>query len=131
MTAFCLDTSAYTQFKRGTQSAIDAIVLARRIAVPVVVLGELRAGFAAGGRLEKNERELKAFLANPVVEVLDVDEAGATIYAEIVNQLRRTGEPLPTNDIWIAALAAREGLPVLTYDVHFQVIGRVSARVLV
>ena len=130
MTAFCLDTSAYSHFKRGSQGATDAIVLARRIAVPVVVLGELRAGFAAGGKLDKNERELVAFLANPVVDVLDVDEVASTIYAEIVHQLRRAGNPLPTNDIWIAALAAREGLPVLTYDARYQVIGRVSARVL-
>lgn len=130
MTALCLDTSAYSHFKRGTESAIDAIVHARRIAVPVIVLGELRAGFAAGAKLDKNDRELKAFLASPVVDVLDVDEAASTIYAEIVNQLRRAGNPVPTNDIWIAALAAREGLPVLTFDAHFQVIGRVSARIL-
>ncbi|MBN1611224.1 MAG: type II toxin-antitoxin system VapC family toxin [Polyangiaceae bacterium] len=130
MTALCLDTSAYSHFKRGDEPAVEAIAWTRRIAVPVVVLGELRAGFAAGKRSSINERELRAFLSNPVVEVLDVDEPASAIYAEIVQQLKRAGTPLPSNDIWIAALAAREGLPVLTYDAHFQAIPRVGVRLL-
>jgi tRNA(fMet)-specific endonuclease VapC len=95
-----------------------------------VVLGELRAGFASGQKPAANERELQAFLDNPAVEVLDVDEPVSIIYAEIVQQLRRAGTPLPSNDIWIASLAAREGLPVLTYDAHFQAIPRIGVRLL-
>jgi tRNA(fMet)-specific endonuclease VapC len=45
--------------------------------------------------------------------------------------LRHAGTPLPTNDIWIAAIAAREGVPVLTYDQHFASIARIGARILV
>jgi tRNA(fMet)-specific endonuclease VapC len=130
MTALCLDTSAYSHFKRGDEPAVEAIAQAHRIAVPVLVLGELRSGFAGGKRSSINERELKAFLDNPAVEVLDVDEPASIIYADIVQQLRRAGTPLPSNDIWIASLAAREGLPVLTYDAHFQRILRVGVRLL-
>jgi tRNA(fMet)-specific endonuclease VapC len=130
MTALCLDTSAYSHFKRGDEPAVEALARARRVAVPVVVLGELRAGFAAGARAAANERELRAFLDNPSVEVLDVDEPASIIYAEIIQQLRRAGTPLPGNDIWIASLAAREGLPVLTYDSHFEAIPRVGVRML-
>lgn len=130
MTAFCLDTSAYSHFKRGDERAVEAIARARRIAVPVVVLGELRSGFFGGRKALINEQELKAFLDSPVVDVLDVDEPASIIYAEVVQQLRRAGTPLPSNDIWVAALAAREGLPVLTYDVHFRAIPRVGVRLL-
>ena len=130
MTAVCLDTSAYSHFKRGDGPAVEAIAQARRVGVPVVVLGELRAGFLASRKPAINERELLAFIANPVVQVLDVDEAASTIYAEILHQLRRTGTPLPSNDMWIAALAAREGLPVLTYDSHFQRILRVGVHLI-
>ena len=130
MTALCLDTSAYSHFKRGVPSAVEAVSTARRLAVPVVVLGELRAGFSAGVKAEGNEHELQLFLANPVVEILDVDEVTSILYAEIIHHQRRIGRPCPTNDLWIAALAAREALPILTYDAHFRSIARVSVRLL-
>lgn len=130
MISVCIDTSAYSHFKRGDRVAVDCIASARRVAVPAIVLGELRGGFAAGARAEQNERELRTFLNSPVVDVLDVDESASRIYAEIVQQLRNAGTPLPTNDLWIAAVAAREALPVLTYDRHFGSIARVSVRLL-
>lgn len=51
-------------------------------------------------------------------------------YAEIVADLRAAGTPLPTNDIWIAATAARSGALVLTYDRHFEAMARVGSVVL-
>jgi tRNA(fMet)-specific endonuclease VapC len=44
--------------------------------------------------------------------------------------LRKAGTHIPTNDVWIAALAARDGATVLTYDQHFQLIHRVGAKIL-
>jgi predicted nucleic acid-binding protein len=126
----CLDTSAYSHFKRGDKAAVEALTRATWIGVPVVVLGELRTGFLLGAHPDRNEAELARFLANPVVEVLEVDDEAARIYAEIVVAQRRVGKPVPTTDLWIAALAARVGAPVLTYDGDFAVIARVSARVL-
>lgn len=130
VTRFCLDTSAYSHFKRGHSPAVDALSHASWVGVPTIVLGELRTGFLLGGRPERNEVELGRFLANAVVEILDVDDEAARVYSEIVVALRRAGTPVPTNDIWIAALAAREGAPVLTYDEHFTAIARIGARVL-
>jgi tRNA(fMet)-specific endonuclease VapC len=127
---FCLDTSAYSHFKRGHEPAIDVMSHASWIGVPAIVLGELRAGFLLGRRAEKNEAELETFLAHPVVAIVDVDDEAARIYAEIIVALRRAGTPVPTNDIWIASVAAREGAPVLTYDEHFAAIARVGARIL-
>jgi len=126
----CLDTSAYSQFKRGTPSAVEAIDSAEWVGVPAVVLGELRTGFALGRKAAENESELAAFLQNAVVEVLDVDDSASRVYADIVTALRKSGTPLPTNDIWIAAVAAREGAAVLTFDEHFRFIQRVGSVVL-
>lgn len=125
-----LDTSAYSHFKRGDQAAIDLVDGAAWLGMPAVVLGELRTGFGLGKRRDRNERELAAFLANPVVHVLDVDDVASTIYAEIMIALRAAGTPLPSNDVWIAAVAAREGAHVVTYDDHFRSIARVGARIL-
>lgn len=131
VTRICLDTSAYSHFKRGHADAVDAIRSARDVAVPAVVLGELRAGFRLGAKAARNEAELRSFLASPVVRVLDVDDDASSAYADIVVELKRAGTPLPTNDIWIAALAAREGATVLTFDEHFERIRRVAKRILV
>jgi tRNA(fMet)-specific endonuclease VapC len=131
VTRLCLDTSAYSHFKRGQAPAVEALSRCNWIGVPAIVLGELRTGFLLGDRVERNHAELDRFLANPVVEVLDVDDEAAIVYAEIVVALRHAGTPLPTNDIWIAAIAARVGVAVLTYDQHFASIARIGARILV
>jgi tRNA(fMet)-specific endonuclease VapC len=126
----CLDTSAYSQFRRGDAAVIKAIISAKQVYVPTIVLGELRTGFLLGSRAEENENALQAFLRETVVSVLTVDDEASTVYSEIVVNLRRAGTPLPTNDIWIAALAAREGATVLTFDEHFRLIPRISAHIL-
>ena len=131
MTRVCLDTSAYSNFRRGQPAVVDAIDSADWIGVPCVVLGEIWAGFIAGRRAERNIAELDDFLAEPLVEMLPVDGDVARIYGEIVVDLRSKGRPLPTSDIWIAATAARSGATVLTFDAHFLEVDRVGAQVLV
>jgi len=126
----CLDTSGYSHLLRGDPAVVDVVRSARWVGVPAVVLGELRVGFLLGRRADDNEAELAAFLAEPVVETLRVDDEAARHYAEIVVALRRARTPVPTNDVWIAALAAREGATVVTYDEHFAAIRRVGARIL-
>jgi predicted nucleic acid-binding protein len=127
---FCLDTSAYSHFKRGDTQVVDLIDRADWLGVPVIVLGELAVGFRNGARREVNEAELDRFLAHPAVEVLPVDEDVVGVYADIVLDLRKAATPLPANDIWIAAITARHGATVLTYDRHFGSIARIGATIL-
>lgn len=126
----CLDTSAYSHFKRGDPQVVDLIDRADWLGVPVVVLGELAVGFRQGRRPRENQSALDDFLANPVVEVLPVEEDMVGIYADIILDLKKGGTPLPANDIWIAAVAVRHGAAVLTYDQHFHSIARVGATIL-
>jgi len=130
MTRFCLDTSAYSHFKRGHAVVVEALDSAEWVGVPAVTIGELWAGFLQGTRAAGNGAELEEFLENPVVELLPIDDQVGRIYAEIVVELKRKGTPLPTNDIWIAATAARAGATILTYDPHFNQIARVGSLVL-
>jgi tRNA(fMet)-specific endonuclease VapC len=130
MSRYCLDTSAYSHFKRGDGQVAALIDRAEWVGMPAITLGELRVGFLLGTRREQNEAELREFLANPVVEQLDVDAETTRHYAEIVVDLRRAGTPIPTNDIWIAATAARQGALVVTHDLHFDQISRVGSVIL-
>jgi predicted nucleic acid-binding protein len=126
MSGYCLDTSAYSNFRRGHDELVVLIDRADWIGIPSVALGELLTGFLLGSRRDRNEAELEEFLANPVVEVLGVDAEASRHYAEIISDLRQAGTPLPTNDIWIAATAARHGAAILTSDEHFERIARVG-----
>ncbi len=130
MSRLCLDTSAYSNFKRGDERSKELVDGAEWIGLPAIVVGELWTGFVLGRRREENARELEEFLANAVVVELSVDSQVARIYGEIVADLRSAGTPVPTNDIWIAAVAARAGATVLTYDDHFEAISRVGSLVL-
>lgn len=98
--------------------------------MPAIVLGELHQGFRAGTHRRRNEAELEEFLRHPVVEELRVDHGVARIYAEIVHALRAKGTPIPTNDVWIAAAAARSGATVIAYDPHFETVDRTGVVLL-
>ena len=130
MSRYCLDTSAYSHFKRGHEPIVELIDGADWLGVPSVVIGELWHGFLSGRHQRRNADELREFLADPLVEELVVDAAVGRIYAEILRGLRAAGTPLPANDIWVAATAARAGATVLTYDRHFEAMQRVGSLVL-
>lgn len=130
MSRYCLDTVAYSHFKRGEENVAAILDRADWIGVPVIVIGELCAGFAKGSRLQKNLDELDDFLGLPVVETLPVDRRVAEVFGEIIEDLRRKGRPIPVNDIWIAATSFCAGATLLTWDAHFRTIPRVGALVL-
>lgn len=115
-----LDTSAYSAFMRGHDDITDRIQRAETIALSLVTLAELIAGFRSGSRYRENLAGLTRFRASPRVEVVPFGEDTARCYAEIYLSLRQAGTPIPTNDIWIAASAMEHGLVVVTTDPHFK-----------
>lgn len=130
MSRYVLDTSAYSHFRRGHAALVELLDQAAWVGLPAIALGELRTGFLLGRQRERNEAELRDFLANPAVEVVDVDDEVSRHFADTVVDLRRAGTPLPTNDVWIAATAARVGAILLTFDRHFELIGRTGSVIL-
>ena len=79
-------------------------------------------GFKGGVREAKNREELEEFLDAPRVRIYGIDENTAEYYADILNRLRKKGKPIPTNDIWIAAVAFQRGLKLFSKDEHFRYI---------
>ena len=114
-----LDTNRYVDFTRGVPEAVEPLRRAERIYLPMIVLAELRAGFACGTRALENERNLVRFLNRPRVEVLAPDEETSQHHARLYRQLRVQGTPIPTNDLWIAALVVQHDLLLLARDAHF------------
>ena len=115
-----VDTNAYTAFMRGEPAIVEVMTHAPQLFVHSVVLGELLAGFAAGTRQAKNRSELAQFLNSPRVGVYAITAETADSYALVYANLRRKGQPIPSNDLWIAASALEHGAALLSLDAHFE-----------
>jgi tRNA(fMet)-specific endonuclease VapC len=120
-----LDTSAYSDFMRGDAARVEILRAAHSISMPLIVLAELRAGFAAGNQESANAANLQRFLSRPRVSVLAPDELTTHHYAQLFLQLRSKGASIPTNDLWIASLAIQHSLVLCTSDRHFRRISQV------
>ncbi len=130
MRPILVDTNAYAAFMRGDAVIVELVAHADALRLNTVVLGELLGGFAAGNREASNRGQLSRFLASPRVSVLPLTANTADSYALVYSTLRRKGQPIPSNDLWIAASALEHGCGLLTLDAHFrQVDGlRVGVR---
>lgn len=126
MKQLLIDTNIYSYALRGDDSVVEVLKKAEHIGISVISIGELLSGFKGGGKEKKNREELELFLDSPRVVVYPVDEDTSEFYAEIINNLRAIGKPVPTNDIWIAAVAFQNGLRLFTKDEHFKAIAGLS-----
>jgi tRNA(fMet)-specific endonuclease VapC len=107
-------------------SVVGAIEAADQIWLPFVVVGELRAGFAVGTQGPHNEAILNRFLLKPGVAILYADEQTTHHYANVYRQLRKQGTPIPTNDMWIAALVLQHSLVLYARDAHFDTLPQLA-----
>jgi tRNA(fMet)-specific endonuclease VapC len=73
----------------------------------------------SGARTGENEANLVRFLDSRRVDLMFADEATTHHYAGLFHQLRRQGTPIPTNDLWIAALVVQHELHLFARDAHF------------
>lgn len=115
-----LDTNALSGAADGDPGALEIIAGAERIAVPVIVLGEYRLGIAQSRHRKEYEEWLREWVA--AVTVLDVDRETTYQYTKIGLELKKTCKPIPSNDLWIAALCGQHSMPLLSRDRHFDVV---------
>lgn len=117
---FIIDTNRYRDFVDGDTQVVNAFGRAATIYLPVVVVAELRAGFALGTRGAENQKVFERFLNRPRVDVLFPTLGTTRQYATLYRQLRVAGTPIPTNDLWIAAIVLEHDIPLYTRDGHFK-----------
>lgn len=114
-----LDTNRYIDFCKGEAKTVQTLQTAEEIFLPFIVVGELRAGFRCGTRGLENEKILVRLLNSPRVQILFADQQTTHHYANLFLQLRKQGTPIPTNDLWIAALVNQHNLILFDRDEHF------------
>ncbi len=121
-----VDSNRYTDFCAGDEKAVQIIRSAEEIHMPLIVLAELRAGFANGNRRAANESLLTRFLNAARTRVVVPDEQTTHFYADLYLSLRKQGRPIPTNDLWIAALVLQHDLVLFDRDAHFDQVPRLA-----
>jgi tRNA(fMet)-specific endonuclease VapC len=114
-----VDTNRYVDLCKGVVETVEVLETADVMVLPFVVLAELRAGFLLGRRQVENERALHGLLLKDGVDVLYADDQTTHHYASVYRQLRKQGTPIPTNDMWLAALVLQHNLALHARDRHF------------
>jgi tRNA(fMet)-specific endonuclease VapC len=95
-----IDTNRYVDLCKGVAETVAILETADALILPFVVLAELRAGFLLGRRQV-------------------ADDQTTHHYASVFRQLRRQGTPIPTNDMWLAALVLQHNVALHARDRHF------------
>jgi tRNA(fMet)-specific endonuclease VapC len=112
-----LDTNALSAIADDEPGAVRLFGQAASIELPAIVLGEYRFGIAQSRRRKEYEKWLEELIA--ATRVLPVDEETTGHYAQVRSELKKAGKPIPSNDLWIAALCRQHRLPLMSQDAHF------------
>jgi tRNA(fMet)-specific endonuclease VapC len=115
-----LDTNALSAIADDIPAVITIFGQAASIELPVIVLGEYRFGIAQSRRRGEYEKWLRDLIA--ATRVLVVEDETSRHYAEIRRALKKAGQPIPSNDLWIASLCRQHRLPLLSQDRHFDAL---------
>jgi tRNA(fMet)-specific endonuclease VapC len=125
-TKFILDTNIIVAWLNGDANIAAKVDKASSIFIPSIVAGELFWGAYNSGQISKNLQKIQLLLQN--YSVLVCDSTTAMEYGKIKIELKRSGNPIPENDIWIAALAEQYDFPLITRDAHFKKVKSIKTK---
>jgi tRNA(fMet)-specific endonuclease VapC len=115
MARYMLDTDTCSYImKRSNQTVVKRLrtVPVADVCISVITKSELLYGVEVSPRQVQDATALQAFL--PHVEVLEFPDAAATHYAQIRADLKKSGQIIGANDLFIAAHARSLGLRLVT-----------------
>lgn len=121
---YLLDTNIAIAFLIGERRVTERVAAADAAYTSIVTMGELFYGAAKSSRAAQNKQRVD-HLANQIA-MLECDLETARQYGLIKNRLRLKGNPIPDNDLWVAALAVQYDLTLLSRDQHFQALELLS-----
>ena len=115
-----LDASTVSAILEGNEEIDRILVDAEVYWLPIPVVGEYLFGIRGSKRQRKLSTGFEALLEASRLQICDFGTA--EIYAEVRQELKRIGKPIPENDMWIAALARQHQLEIVSRDVHFDAV---------
>ncbi len=124
-----LDTSVFIADE--TKRRLDVSLIPSEVATTVITVAELNAGVLAANTAEIRARRLRTLNAVGDMVALPVDEEAAQLWALLRVHLAETGRRVRINDLWIAAIAASQHLPLVTQDDDFDALEGVADLVII
>lgn len=124
-----LDTSVFIATESGRE--LDTSRMPEEVATSVVTLAELQLGVLVATDADVRAQRLATLDTLADMEVILVDEDAARAWARLRVHLAESGRRVRINDLWIAAIAAGGGLPVVTQDDDFDVVDGVAGLSLI
>lgn len=115
---YLLDTNIVIDILSGNVQIAEKTKELSGFSLCTTVLGELYVGINRVGNKIKHEKRLLDFLG--YCEVILPDTSTSKKFGEISAALYKKGKPIPSNDIWIAAIAMQHGMILVTRDNHFK-----------
>lgn len=95
--------------------------------VCVITVAELQAGVLAANDHVSRSRRLDTLHLALDSEILQVDVRAAQIWAELRVRLHEAGRRVNVNDLWIAAIAIANNVPIVTQDNDFDAFEEMRA----
>jgi len=117
-----MDSNRFIDFCAGDEEVIHVMESAALLCIPFIVLAEIRAGAFVTRWGQNQVRVLQQLLNQSGVRSVHGTDSTTHHYAALYGQLRKAGTPIPTNDIWIAALAIEHDLILYSRDAHYEKI---------
>jgi len=124
-----VDTSVFIATETGRK--FDTARIPAEVATTVVTLAELTAGVLAAANSDVRAQRLATLEAVADMAALPADEEAARMWARLRIHLAETGARVRINDLWIAAIAASRGLPVITQDDDFDALAGAAGLAIV
>ena len=115
-----LDTSVVVAVLRRVPGVMERARAVEELLVPLIALGELEYGTNLATPPQKQREAVRMFMEGATL-LLPTAQTAAE-YGRVKAALKAAGTPLPENDVWIAAAAIEQGLPLATRDAHFSQI---------
>lgn len=124
-----LDTSVLIADESGRR--LDTSALPDETLISVITVAELHAGVLTARDTQTRATRLATLGAISSLQPLPVDAAAAQQWATLRVRLAEEGKRAKINDLWIAAVAAANDLPVVTQDDDFDLIEAVGGPLVI
>lgn len=124
-----LDTSVLIAQESGRR--LNALRIPDEVATTVITVAELNLGVLAAASADIRAQRLATLDAIADILAFPVDDGAARMWARLRIHLAETGRRVRINDLWIAAIAASRGLPVVTQDDDFDALDGVTGLTIV
>lgn len=124
MTEGLADTSVWIAAEVGRE--LDREMLPEVLRISAITIGELQAGVLAARDPAAMTSRLRTLQLAQEIEPLPVDAAVAREWALLRVEVARAGRKVNVNDLWIAATARANRLPVVTQNGDFSVLAELG-----